>query len=324
MQNKNETIDSTIDSPSITTWTIESEQVAMRLDRFLTQQLDGLSRNAIQQLIMAEAITVNGKPAGKPGYSLRLHDVIAMQNPSSLSVAKDIQPQAIPLDVVYEDADLVVINKPAGMVVHPAPGHYDDTLVNALLARYPEMRSQNQNTENMRPGIVHRLDRDTSGLIIVALNLRTQAALIELMKKHAVEKRYQALVDGVVALDTGSIDAPIGRDRKDRQKMAITSLDSREAVTHFKVLQRFTRHSLLLLQLETGRTHQIRVHLQAIHHPVVGDMTYGSGRHDVALGRQFLHAFQLRFTHPWTGNVVEVEAPLPADLQQILDHPELL
>lgn len=324
MQNKNEAIDSTIDSPSITTWTIESEQVAMRLDRFLTQHLAGLSRNAIQQMIMAETITVNGKPAGKPGYSLRLHDVVAMQNAPSLSVAKDVQPQAIPLDVVYEDADLVVINKPAGMVVHPAPGHYDDTLVNALLARYPEMRSQDQNAENIRPGIVHRLDRDTSGLIIVARNLRTQAALIELMKKHAVEKRYLALVEGVVALDTGSIDAPIGRDRKDRQKMAITSLDSREAVTHFKVLQRFTRRSLLLLQLETGRTHQIRVHLQAIRHPVVGDMTYGSGHRGVALERQFLHAFQLRFTHPWTGNVIEVEAPLPAELQQILDHPELL
>jgi len=312
----------TTDAHTDTAWTIESEQVATRLDRFLTQQLDGLSRSAIQQLITDEVVTVNGKPASKPGYSLRLNDVVQVASTIPSSAAKDIVPLDIPLDVVYEDEDLVIINKPAGMVVHPAVGHYDDTLVNALLSRYPEMRDHA--AEDVRPGIVHRLDRDTSGLIIVGRNLRTQAALIDLMKKHEVEKRYLALVEGVLALENGSIDAPIGRDRRDRQKMTITSLDSREAVTHFKTLQRFSRHSLLLLQLETGRTHQIRVHLKAINHPVVGDMTYGSGHRRVELDRQFLHAFQLRFTHPWSGEVITAEAPLPEDLQKILDQPELL
>jgi 23S rRNA pseudouridine1911/1915/1917 synthase len=209
------------------------------------------------------------------------------------------------------------------MVVHPAPGHYDDTLVNALLARYPELRNHE---EDVRPGIVHRLDRDTSGLLIVARNLRTQTELFDLMKKHEIEKRYLALVEGTVSLDKGSIDAPIGRDTRNRQQMTITAIDGREAITHFKVLERFSRHTLLLLQLETGRTHQIRVHLKAIGHPVVSDPAYGSGhkRPGIHLQRQFLHAYQLRFTHPWTHKVIDLEAPPPADLQTILDHPELL
>ena len=207
--------------------------------------------------------------------------------------------------------------------MHPAPGHQDDTLVNALLAYYPELQN---NEEDMRPGIVHRLDRDTSGLIIVAKNLQTQAALVDLMKQHKVEKRYIALVEGIVSLDRGSIDAPIGRDSRHRQQMTITVLEGREARTHFKVLERFARHTLLLLQLETGRTHQIRVHLKAIGHPVVGDEVYGSGRiqQDRKLQRQFLHAYQLRFIHPSTGKVIELEAPLPLDLQTILNSPENL
>jgi 23S rRNA pseudouridine1911/1915/1917 synthase len=306
-----------------TTWTVEEEQVGQRLDRFLTQQLDGVSRSTIQQLISDQSVVINGKPASKTGYSLRLHDVVQVLSTIPSSTIKNVTPQAIPLDIVYEDDDLVVVNKASGMVVHPAPGHYEDTLVNALLARYPEMRSHE---EDLRPGIVHRLDRDTSGLLIVARNLRTQAALIELMKQHEVEKRYLALVEGIVELDRGSIDAPIGRDPRDRQKMTITSIDSRDAVTHFKVLERYSQHTLLLLQLETGRTHQIRVHLKAIKHPVVGDTTYGSGRlrPGITLHRQFLHAFQLRFKHPWTGEVIEIEAPLAPDLQPVLDNPNVL
>ncbi len=303
-------------------WTIQLEQVGQRLDRYLTSVLSDVSRTASQQLIAEGAVIVNGKP-GKPGYSLRENDEVEVLRTASSVVQRDLVQQALPLDIVYEDSDLLVINKAAGMVVHPAPGHYDDTLVNALLARYPELRSSE---EDMRPGIVHRLDRDTSGLIIVAKNLRTQAACIDLMKQHKVEKRYIALVEGIVSLDRGSIDAPIGRDQRHRQRMTITVTDGREARTHFKVIERFAHHSLLLLQLETGRTHQIRVHLKAISHPVVGDTVYGSGHMaaDVHLQRQFLHAYQLKFAHPSTGKILDLEAPLPADLQAVLDNAENL
>lgn len=301
---------------------IDENAVGQRLDRYLASALDHLSRNAIQQLIEDRQVLVNGR-ASKAGYMLRNGDEVDV-----LQVVKPLvshlQPQSLPLDIVYEDADLLVLNKAAGMVVHPAPGHSDDTLVNALLARYPELRNPEGESgeENVRPGIVHRLDKDTSGLLIVAKNARTQAALAEQMKEHRVTKRYLALVEGVVALEQGSIDAPIGRDPRHRQQMAITAVGSREARTHFRVLQRFKRHTLLLLQLETGRTHQIRVHLKAIGHPVVGDLTYGStrGQREPMLNRQFLHAYQLSFTHPTTGIMLELEAPLPPDLQNVLDR----
>ena len=229
-----------------------------------------------------------------------------------------VKPQALPLEIIYEDADLLVVNKAAGMVVHPAPGHSDDTLVNALVARYPKLQEVGG---EMRPGIVHRLDKDTSGLLIVARNTRTLAALTAQMKRHEIVKRYLALVEGIVSHDSGTIDAPIGRNPRQRQQMSITAAESREARTHFRVLQRFAHHTLLLLQLETGRTHQIRVHLKAIGHPVVGDPIYGPGSTQRALGlqRQFLHAYQLKFTHPITGVPLEFEAPLPADLQAVLD-----
>jgi 23S rRNA pseudouridine1911/1915/1917 synthase len=198
--------------------------------------------------------------------------------------------------------------------------------VNALLAHYPDLKEVESGRDDLRPGIVHRLDKDTSGLILIAKNARTQAALIEQMRLHKIIKRYLALVEGNVALDQGSIDAPIGRDPRHRQQMAITATGSREARTHFRVLQRFPRHTLLLLQLETGRTHQIRVHLKAIGHPVVGDPVYGSSstRKKVSLQRQFLHAYQLLFTHPTTGEVLELEAPLPPDLQNVLNNKSFL
>jgi 23S rRNA pseudouridine1911/1915/1917 synthase len=198
--------------------------------------------------------------------------------------------------------------------------------VNALLARYPDLKEVESDQDDLRPGIVHRLDKDTSGLILIAKNARTQVALIEQMKQHKIIKRYLALVEGNMALDQGSIDAPIGRDPRHRQQMAITSTGSREARTHFRVLQRFPQHTLLLLQLETGRTHQIRVHLKAIGHPVVGDPVYGSTstRKKVSLQRQFLHAYQLVFIHPTTGEVLELEAPLPLDLQNVLSNKSFL
>jgi 23S rRNA pseudouridine1911/1915/1917 synthase len=309
-------------NPSTMQKTIEVESVGTRLDKYVTEFVPELSRTMIQQRIADGMILVNDRQS-KPGYLLRLGDVVHLTTAATTVIERKLVPMAIALDIVYEDDDLLIVNKPAGMVVHPAPGHYEDTLVNALVARYPELAQQQ---DDLRPGIVHRLDRDTSGLIIVAKNRRTQVAFVEQMKQHEIEKRYIALVEGIVELERGSIDAPIGRDRRHRQQMTITAFDSREARTHFKVLERFSRHTLLVLQLETGRTHQIRVHLKAIGHPVVGDPTYGSGRvlPGVELARQFLHASYLRFTHPISGKLIEVEVPLPPELQAVLAQPELL
>lgn len=303
-------------------WRIGPEQVGMRLDRFLVSVLSDVSRTAGQQLIAEGAVLVN-KHSVKAGYLLRLNDEVRLLRTGPATISQDVIPQQLPLNIVYEDDDLLIIDKEAGMVVHPAAGHYDDTLVNALLARYPELRKFEA---EMRPGIVHRLDKDTSGLLIVAKNLRTQAAMVEQMQRHQVEKRYLALVEGLVSLDQGSIDAPIGRDPRHRQQMTITAQEGREARTHFRVQHRYTHHTLLLLQLETGRTHQIRVHLKAIGHPVVGDPVYGSrhSRLQLPLQRQFLHAYQLKFTHPTTGKALEFTAPLPDDLQKILARENIL
>ncbi|HYK85812.1 MAG TPA: RluA family pseudouridine synthase [Ktedonobacteraceae bacterium] len=311
----------TSSSPSSYTWHITGEHIGLRLDRFLVSMLDDTSRTTIQQLISNGGVLVNGR-SSKSGYALREGDEIQVHQLTPDQPANKPVPQAQPLDIVYEDSDLWVVNKQAGMVVHPAPGHSQDTLINALLAYHPNL----SDIESERPGIVHRLDRDTSGLIIVAKNLSTQSALIEQMKRHEIIKRYLALVEGVVSLDHGSIDAPIGRDPRNRQKMAVTATGSRDAVTHFRVLERFHRHTLLLLQLETGRTHQIRVHLQAIGHPVFGDPTYGSGHThaSIPLHRQFLHAYQLLFTHPTTGQLLELEAPLPPDLEEVLRNASFL
>ena len=301
---------------------VSPSEVGQRLDRYLTTILSDLSRTTVQQLITNGSTLVNGKKS-KPGYMLRDGDEIQISSTEPAIDAVPARPTAMHLDIVYEDPDLLVVNKPAGMVVHPALGHYDDTLVNALLAYLPALQEADK---TLRPGIVHRLDKDTSGLIIVAKNARAQAALLDQMQRHAIIKRYLALVDGNVALDQGSIDAPIGRDPRHRQQMAVTAVGSREARTHFKVLERYARHTLLLLQLETGRTHQIRLHLKAIGHPVMGDPVYGSGNvfKRAPLNRQFLHACQLSFTHPFTGETIALEAPLPADLQAVLDQKNYL
>jgi len=298
-------------------WTIQQELVGLRLDRFLVTVLEQLSRTGVQQLITDGQVLVNGH-LSKAGYALRAGDTIQVLQALPVVQQQQVKPQALPLDICYEDGDLLVINKAAGMVVHPAPGHYEDTLVNALVAHYPELQ---QMEGDQRPGIVHRLDRDTSGLLIVARNTRAQAALVEQMKRHEVIKRYLALVEGIVELDKGSIDAPIGRDPRHRQQMTITVTDSREARTHFWVVKRFHHHTLLRLQLETGRTHQIRVHLQAIGHSVVGDLVYctRNARKRMALQRQFLHAHQLEFIHPTTDVKMSFELPLPPDLQAILE-----
>jgi 23S rRNA pseudouridine1911/1915/1917 synthase len=303
-------------------FTVDAAEVGQRLDRYLVGPLSEFSRSHIQQLIADGAVQVNGKTS-KPGYALRSGDTILVDLLAEAPRSSQVRPQAFPLDIVYEEDDFLIINKAAGMVVHPAPGHSDDTLVNALLARYPDLQDA---SNDGRPGIVHRLDRDTSGLLIVAKNARMQALLSTMIQRHEVIKHYIALVEGNISLDQGSIDAPIGRDPRNRQQMAIRATASREARTHFRVLERFARHTLLTLQLETGRTHQIRVHLKAIGHPVVGDPVYGSGnviRH-AKLQRQFLHASQLQFNHPLTGELLHFEAPLPLDLQTVLDRQSFL
>lgn len=311
-----------------TTFRIQSqEEAGQRLDRYLASALNGVSRTRVQQLIADGAVLVNGSPS-KAGYALRVGDTVQLSRASLLKPqASNLKPLYQSLDIVYEDSDLLVVNKAAGMVVHPAPGHHEDTLVNALLAYCPELRAVGRNRDEQRPGIIHRLDKDTSGLIIVAKNTRTLAALTDQMKRHEVVKRYLALVAGIVPLDQGSIDAPIGRDPRHRQHMAITAIDSREARTHFRVLQRYPHgHTFLLLQLETGRTHQIRVHLKAIGYPIVGDPVYGPSnkQRGLTLKRQFLHAYQLKFVHPSTKAILELEAPLPDDLQAILQQEEFL
>jgi 23S rRNA pseudouridine1911/1915/1917 synthase len=301
---------------------IKENAVGVRLDRFLTAQLPGKSRTTIQQLIEKGHVYVNGH-VSKPGYLLRIADQVQVSALDHPSRPTSVVPRLLPLEIVYEDKDLLVVNKAAGMVVHPSPGHHDDTLVNALVAHYPDIMREN---EGFRPGIVHRLDKDTSGLLIIARTAIAHLALAEQMKRHEIVKRYLALVEGVVALDQGSIDAPIGRDRRHRQQMAITAVRSRVARTHFRVLERFSKHTLLQLELETGRTHQIRVHLKAIGHPIVGDPVYGSGNvsRGFMLKRQFLHAYQIEFIHPTTGKTIHLEAPIPVDLQAVLDQKSFL
>ena len=311
-----------ISSHTVQVWQIQPDEADQRLDRYLASALPELSRTNVQHLIADKAILVNGQPS-KPAYLLRPQDQVQALWTTPIAQQAAVKPQALPLEIVYEDRDLLVLNKASGMVVHPAPGHSEDTLVNALVARYPELQEVGS---DRRPGIVHRLDKDTSGLLIVARNTQTLAALTGQMKRHEIVKRYLALVEGIVSLDEGSIDAPIGRNPRHRQQMTITATEGREARTHFRVLQRFAHHTLLLLQLETGRTHQIRVHLKAIGHPVAGDPIYGSGNthRGLTLQRQFLHSYQLKLTHPITGVALEFEAPLPADLQSVLDQQNIL
>jgi 23S rRNA pseudouridine1911/1915/1917 synthase len=300
---------------------VSAEEAGERLDRYVQRRQGELSRTAIQRLIEAGEILVNGERA-KSGYSLRAGDVIRLLTSAPVRPPMP-PPRALPLDILYEDADLLVVNKAPGVVVHPAPGHEDDTLVNALLAHRPELRGVGS---ELRPGIVHRLDKDTSGLLLVAKHLRALNALAALMQQRRIHKRYLALVEGQVALEQGTIDAPIGRDPRNRQLMTITAREGRQARTHFRVLRHFARHTLLLVEPETGRTHQIRVHLRAIGHPVAGDSLYGRGtaRHVPGLERQFLHAYQLSLPHPISGLPLEFEAPLPPDLQAVLARDDLL
>ena len=270
-----------------------------------------ISRSRVQELIAQGKVSVNGAGAKS---SLRLAEGDHIRIDHDEPAALDVEAQDIPLDIRYEDEDVIVINKPRGMVVHPAAGNQRDTLVNALLYHCRDLSGING---VLRPGIVHRIDKDTTGLIIVAKNDAAHLDLSQQLQRKSVSRLYYALVHGDFAHDHGTIDAPIGRDEKDRQKMAVTEKNSRDARTHFRVIERFRGFTLVECRLETGRTHQIRVHMRYIGHPVAGDEKYGY-RKTLKTGGQLLHAHQLEFIHPRTKEKVVVEAPLPDDFAAVL------
>lgn len=282
-----------------------------RLDQFLTASIPDLSRSEAQRLIKAGEVLVNDKPS-KPAYRLVVDDQIQVTIPPAEE--ETIEPENISLDVLYEDNDLAIVNKPAGMVVHPAFGNMSGTLVNAALARWPEMETVGGIE---RAGIVHRLDKDTSGVIVLAKTPQALEALQAQFKARTVSKRYLALVEGVPPSSTGLIEAPIGRDPKQRKRMAVVR-NGREATTRYNLLEDFDSFSLLELELLTGRTHQIRVHLAWLGHPVVGDSVYGFRKQRIRMKRLFLHAANLQIDSPSNGERLEFEAPLPVGLEDTL------
>lgn len=290
---------------------IDSLDAGKRIDKFLGETTE-YTRSKIQKMIENNNVMVNGK-AVKPSYTLKENDNLEI---TDYIEETDILPENIPLDIYYEDDDLIVVNKPSGMVVHPAPGHYTGTLVNALLYHTKNLSSVNT---DIRPGIVHRIDADTSGLLLVAKNDKVHNILAEAIQKKEVVREYVALVEGIITEDTATIDAPIGRDINNRKKMCVTSTNSKEAVTHIKVLERLNKATLIRCKLETGRTHQIRVHLSYIGHPVVNDPVYGYKKLvDESFG-QMLHAEKLGFVHPTTKEYMEFTAPVPDRFNEILE-----
>ena len=284
-----------------------------RADAFLARSLPDLTRSACQKLLEKGMVLLDEKPLRKndrlsPGQELE----VTLPDPEPL----DVVPQNIPLDVVYEDGDVIVVNKPVGLVVHPAPGHPDGTLVNALLYHCGTSLSGINGT--LRPGIVHRIDRDTSGLIIAAKNDRAHLALAAQLQDHTLARTYEAVTVGGLKEDSGTVDAPIGRHPVDRKKMAIDRKNGKPAVTHWTVLGRYPGYTHVKCRLVTGRTHQIRVHMASIGHPLLGDVVYGSKKPWPGLAGQCLHARKLKFIHPTTGQPVEVECPLPDWFQKVL------
>jgi 23S rRNA pseudouridine1911/1915/1917 synthase len=292
---------------------VEAGGAGQRLDRYLASRLPDVSRTRVKALIDAGLVAVEGRP-GRAATRLAAGDRVEVTVPPPVAV--DLAPEPIPLRVVYEDGDLLVVDKAAGLVVHPAPGHPTGTLVNALLAHTPDLAGIGG---ELRPGIVHRLDKDTSGLMVVAKHDRAHRFLAQQLRERQMEKRYLALVDGGPPSESGTIDAPIGRDPRRARPMAVVPEGSggRAAVTHFRVLGRFPGHALLECRPVTGRTHQIRIHLAAIGCPIVGDRTYGRRQPTLPLERHFLHAARLSFRLP-SGGVRTFEAPLPDDLREVL------
>ncbi len=293
-----------------------SEESDLRIDAYISSKLDNLSRSAVQKLISDNNVTVNNKAINK-NYKIKLNDEIKviMPPPQVLDViAEDIE-----LDIVYEDSDVAVINKPQGMVVHPAAGHYSGTLVNALMNNVEDLSSING---VLRPGIVHRLDKNTSGLLIIAKNDISHSFLSDCLKEHSINRIYYALVEGVVKNDKGVIDAPLGRSEKDRKKRCVTTKNSKEAITNYEVIKRYKKYTLIKLKLETGRTHQIRVHMKYIGHPVVGDDVYGKEDKKFGLKGQLLHSKSIGFIHPTTKEYLEFDSELPDYFKKVLEKIE--
>ena len=293
-----------------------SEGEEGRLDKYLSDKLEDMTRSYLKKLISDDkAVLVNGNPA-KPNYKLKPGDIIELAVPEPIEL--EIKAENIPLDIVYEDNDMLVVNKPQGMVVHPAAGNYTGTLVNTLLYHCGDSLS-GINGEK-RPGIVHRIDKDTSGLLLVAKNDNAHQKLSSQIKEHSLTRAYKALVHGNIKQDSGRIDAPIGRHPSDRKKMTITDKNSREAVTNFRVLERYGRYTFVECILETGRTHQIRVHMSKNGHPIVGDKTYGVKKEEFNLAGQLLHAYKVGFIHPVSGEYMEFVSELPDYYMNVLDR----
>ena len=292
---------------------VNDENIGKRIDAYLAANTEH-SRANIQRLIENEKILVNGKKT-KVSYKVQPNDEIIIEDEEPKEIG--LKAQDIPIDILYEDSDIIVVNKPKGMVVHPANGNPDGTLVNAVMAICKDSLSGIGG--EIRPGIVHRLDKDTSGVIIVAKNDKSHIALSEQIKNHEVEKTYIALVKGFVKENEATINMPIGRSTKDRKKMAVNK-NGKNAITHFKVIERFKNYTLLEVKIETGRTHQIRVHLSEIGYPIVGDAVYSNGKNEWGIEGQCLHAKSLKFKHPITGEEMFIEAPLPEYFQKVIEE----
>lgn len=287
----------------------------LRIDKYLSTVNEQLSRSYIQKLLKSGLVLVDGKPV-KASYQVEEGEVISLDIPEA--VEPEIEPEDMDLDILYEDMDVILINKPKGMVVHPAAGHYSHTLVNGLMYHCKDQLSGINGV--MRPGIVHRIDMDTTGVIIACKNDMAHNSIAAQLKEHSITRRYQAIVHGVLKDDTGTIDAPIGRHPTDRKKMSINYNHGKNAVTHYKVLKRFRQYTHVECRLETGRTHQIRVHMASIGHPLLGDVFYGPGKCPIAgLEGQTLHAGILGFIHPRTGEYMEFTAPLPEYFEKLLN-----
>lgn len=291
-------------------------QAGERLDKTLSLLYPELSRSFFQKLIKEEHVLVNAVPR-KANYCVGEGDLLSVTIPKAQEI--EILPENIPLDILYEDEDVLIVNKPKGMVVHPSAGHYSGTLVNAIM--YHCKDSLSGINGKVRPGIVHRIDMDTTGSLIVCKNDYAHVKIAEQIKAHSVKRRYLGIVKGVVKQDAGSITGAIGRHPTERKKMAVNARNGRPAVTHYRVLQRFSSHTYMEFELETGRTHQIRVHMASIGHPLLGDSVYGNGKSPWKLQGQTLHAAVIGFYHPSTGKYLEVEAPLPEYFELLLKKP---
>ena len=296
------------------TFAVEAEDIGKRIDVFAAENYDGLSRSGLKKVIESGNVFVNDKVI-KANYKLRKGDVVTLVVPENEKL--EILPQDIPLDILYEDDDVIVVNKPQGMVVHPAPGHYTDTLVNALLYHCGDSLSGINGV--LRPGIVHRIDMDTSGVLMAAKNNNAHRSLAAQLAEHSITRKYNAIVYNNIKEDEGTVDKPLGRNPSDRKKMAVVQ-GGRRAVTHYRVIERLGKFTFMEAQLETGRTHQTRVHMTSIGHPLLGDTVYGPKKQPFNLRGQVLHARVLGFIHPTTGEYMEFESPLPEYFEKLIEQ----